>query len=213
MDLELEKKPFPWKHAVLYILEFGFIANIILIDGFIVHDIFFTPQQNQAARVERIQTTIYITPTPQPKDSSVPTAVPIKQPTTQASQTSAPQVKEYYVPLGSGQSTAADWETVAGVQASVDSNNYPNIKQVVLEATVHMPNATQTVQVRLFDATDGHPVWYSDLSFPGSGNNPQLLISQPIILDSGNKLYTIQMKTQLQAPAVLDQARIHITLR
>lgn len=123
------------------------------------------------------------------------------------SQTS--QVKEYFVPLGSGSYTGADWGDVAGVQAVIDSNRYGSIKSVVFEPSIHIPTGNETAYIRLFNATDKHPVWFSEVSL--SGGTPQLLFSQPISFDSGVKTYQVQMKTSLNYPAVLDQARIHIT--
>lgn len=117
--------------------------------------------------------------------------------------------KEYYVPLGTGTSSSNDWTDVSGASASVDTAQYPRIKKVVFEATVSVPNGNQVAYVRLFNLTDKHPVWYSEQSMNTSG--PTLLISQPITLDKGNKTYQVQMKTQLQFPANLNQSRIHIT--
>jgi hypothetical protein len=45
------------------------------------------------------------------------------------------------------------------------------------------------------------------------GGTSAYLISNPIAYDKGSKIYQVQMKTQLQYPANLTQARIHITLQ
>lgn len=215
MELELEKKSFPFKHILVYIIEFGFVFNIVLLDIFVIKAIFFTPTQNQAASTQQNQVTVLPSPTATPPSQLLPTPTPINP--TPVIQTryinTSPQVKEYYIPLGTGQTESGDWQDISGASAYVDSANYPNIKQVVFEVTAHVPNATQDVQVRLFDQTDQHPIWYSDISFSGLGNTSQLVTSAPITLDVGNKLYSVQMKTQLQATTLLDQARIHITLQ
>ncbi len=122
--------------------------------------------------------------------------------------TNSPVVKEFFVPLGNGTTTASDWTDVPGLQATVDTNNYGRIKSAVLEATLHIPTANETASVRLFNVTDKHPVWFSDLS--GSGSTAQLFISSPLTLDSGNKTYQVQAKTSLQYEAILDQVRLHI---
>ena len=93
-----------------------------------------------------------------------------------------------------------------GVAAYIDSRLYGKVKKVMFEASVSVPSGTASV--RLFNATDKHPVWYSELSMSGSG--PELLVSSPIFLDSGNKLYQVQMKSQLGATTNLLQARVHI---
>jgi len=43
-----------------------------------------------------------------------------------------------------------------------------------------------------------------------SGAGPELLTSQAVALDSGNKLYQVQMKSQLGITTNLLQSRVHI---
>jgi len=134
--------------------------------------------------------------------SPSPTAKPIFQ--AQASSL----VKEFFVPFGTGSNSSDDWQDIPGLKATLDLANYGNIKTVTLEATVRIPTGNEVAYVRLYNATDKHPVWYSDVSL--EGGTPQLLISKPITLDSGNKTYQVQMKTSLKSPAFLDQSRLHI---
>lgn len=119
------------------------------------------------------------------------------------------QTKEFFVSFGSGTNATNDWEDVPGLKAYIDSSKYSSIKTVVFEASVRIPTGNEMAYVRLFNETDKHPVWFSDVSM--EGGTPQLLVSPPIILDQGNKLYKVQMKTSLKFTAILDQARIHIT--
>jgi len=143
-----------------------------------------------------------ITPTEIPTPTSVPPA---------SSQTSSvSSVKEFFIPFGSGTNSSGDWEDVGGLKVSIDTANYSSIKSAVFEASVRIPTGNQTAYVRLFNETDKHPVWLSDVSL--EGGTPQLLLSKPITLDSGNKIYKVQMKTSLKYQAVLDQARIRITI-
>lgn len=127
----------------------------------------------------------------------------------QTTTSTASTVKEFYLPLGSGTNATDDWSDVVGAQIYADPSRYTKIKQVVFEASVRVPNANEDVYVRLYNDTDKHAVWFSDLFFP-SGTTSNFLVSPPITLDPGNKLYKVQMKTQLKATANLDQARIHI---
>lgn len=117
-------------------------------------------------------------------------------------------VKEFFVPLGGGSSTASDWEDIPSAQAYIDSTSYGKIKTVTFEASLYTPTGNQTAYARLFNVTDKHPVWSSDVSI--EGGTPQLRLSQNITLDQGSKLYQVQMKTQLQARTNLESARIHI---
>lgn len=135
------------------------------------------------------------------------TATPTKiSPTTTSASSSL--VKEFFVPFGSGSNSSDDWQDVAGLKASLDASNYGSIKTVTFEASVRIPTGNETAYVRLYNATDKHPVWFSDVSL--EGGTPALLVSKPITLDSGNKTYQIQMKTSLKYPAFLDQSRLHI---
>lgn len=119
------------------------------------------------------------------------------------------QTKEFFVSFGSGTNATSDWEDVPGLKAYIDSSKYSSIKNVVFEASVRIPTGNEQAFVRLFNETDKHPVWFSDVSL--EGGTGQLLVSAPITLDPGNKLYKVQMKTSLKFTAILDQARIHIT--
>ena len=123
--------------------------------------------------------------------------------------TTTSTAKEYFVPLGTGTNATNDWADVVGASATVDTVQYPRIKKVVFEATLAVPTGNQVAYVRLFNETDGHPVWFSEMSMNTTG--PILLTTQTITLDKGSKLYKVQMKTQLRYPANLNQSRIHIT--
>ncbi len=118
-------------------------------------------------------------------------------------------VKEYYVPLGTGTNATTDWTDVQGASAYVDTAAYGKMKKVTFEATLTQPVSSQKIWVRLYNSTDKHPVWYSEVSTDNAG--PILLISPAITLDAGNKLYQVQMKTQLKGLTNLTQSRIHIT--
>jgi hypothetical protein len=149
--------------------------------------------------------------TPQTVGLISPTVAPTATPAPTITPTSASQVKEFFIPLGSGTNSSDDWGDVAGLKASIDSSNYSQIKSIVFEASISVPAGNQTTYARLFNETDKHPVWFSDVSL--DGETPQLLISKPITLDSGNKTYKVQMKTSLKYQAILNQARIHIIIK
>lgn len=122
--------------------------------------------------------------------------------------TTTTATKEYYVPLGSGTNTTNEWTDVSGASAYINTASYGKIKQATFEATVAIPTGAQRVWVRLFNATDKHPVWFSEMTADGSA--PQLLASPSITLDPGNKLYQVQMKTQLKILTNLSQSRVKI---
>lgn len=114
---------------------------------------------------------------------------------------------EYFIPFGSA--TAANqgsYATVTGLQAYVNMSQYTGVQTVVFEVTM---GGNGIVQAQLYDATDSIAIPNSQVSM--SGGNPQLVISSPLTLPSGNKLYQVQIQTQLNQPATINQARLHIT--
>lgn len=141
------------------------------------------------------------------KSTSVLTSTPTPILPTQV-QVSSSLVKEFFVPFGTGSNSSDDWQDVGGLRATLDPANYGNIKTVTFEASVRIPTGNETAYVRLYNATDKHPVWFSDVSL--EGGTAKLLISKPITLDSGNNIYQVQMQTSLKYPAFLDQSRLHI---
>ena len=170
-----------------------FVLNVLCIDGYLIYKLF------QGNNVLGDST-----------GSSCPQACITR--INQISGTgTALSAKEYYVPLGSGSGIAGEWEDVTGVAAYIDSASYGRIKQVTFEATTAIPAGGQRIWVRLYNVTDQHPVWYSEMTTDMS--SATLLTSQPITLDKGNKLYQVQMKTQLKITTSLTQARIRITTR
>ncbi len=120
-------------------------------------------------------------------------------------------IKEVYVAFGSGTNSTDDWTNVSGLALYVDNTQYGKIKNVTFEASLFIPTGNEKAYARLYNVTDKHPVWYSEISLEGGAS--QLLISQPITLDDGNKLYQVQMKTSLKYQANITQARLHITVK
>lgn len=132
------------------------------------------------------------------------------QPTSVVQQTGATSVKELFVHLGSGSNNTDDWADVTGAEAYIDSTKYGKIKSVVFEASINIPTGNEVAYARLYNVTDKHPVWFSEVSHEGGG--AVLLTSNPITLDSGNKLYRAQMKTSLKYLANITTARVKITV-
>lgn len=116
--------------------------------------------------------------------------------------------KEFFVPFGYGSFTNSptDWTDVPGMQVTIDSWQYPRLKQALFEATVYSPNGNQTVELRLRN--------YDGWSYPKvtmTGTGPNLLTTDPFSISPGPKTYYVQLKTQLGYPVQIYQARLHIT--
>lgn len=180
----------------------GVIFVIILIGIF-----YLTMQAADSQKSEELINQLIPTPlsSPTPELTEAPTPTPIVILKEVAKDTS---VKEQFIPFGSGSNQTSDWADVSGLQANIDFGNYKNIKEVRFEVSVAIPTANQTASVRLFNVTDKHPVWYSEVTT----TNNVYAASKPIIYDKGEKTYQVQMKTQLQYLANLTLARLHIIL-
>ncbi len=173
-----------------------------------------TPASNQVTQ----STPQYITQTidacPNTCLTAIKTATASFKPTqnvvsnTSTAQQSSSGSNEYFVPFGSATSTSqGTYTSIGGLQAYVNMSQYKNVQTVVFEVSIA---ASGIASVQLYDATDGYVIASSQVSTPGG--NPQFLISSPLTLPAGNKLYQVQIQTQLSSPATINSARLHITL-
>lgn len=164
-----------------------------------------TPQQQVAAApnaacpvtcmdaIKTATTSVKVTPT------VAPTTAPVAAPSGGSN--------EFFVPFGAATGASqGSFTNVGGLQAYVNMSEYSNVSTVVFEVTV---GGSGIVTVQLYDATDGYVIPNSTVTMPGG--SPQLLVSSPVTLPPGNKLYQVQVQTQLNAPAIINQARLHIT--
>lgn len=186
------------------------LGNLIFLD----YRIFF--QKSESLPLS--QSLFSFSPSPSPVISPSPalTRLEIEELIKQATASLKPQTPtlnlgagEFSIYLGSGQNNTDEWADIAGVEAYIDSTKYGSIKNVVFEAAMNIPTGNEIAWARLYNVTDKHPVWFSEVSL--EGGTPKLLISKPITLDGGQKLYRAQMKTSLKYQASLTSARIRIT--
>lgn len=167
-------------------------------------------------------TSVRVTATPTPAQECSPSceakieelsrridALSVSQPTEQSS--SLPQivrgVKEYYILLGSGSTISNVWQDIAGVEAMIDTANYPAIKSVTFEVFLKIPTANGTVNAKLYNVTDKHDVWFSEVSSEG----PTLTKKEATItLESGAKTYRVMGLSTLKYDANIENARLRI---
>ena len=100
-----------------------------------------------------------------------------------------------------------DWEDVAGSDVYINTANYQNTKETYFEVSLHIPTKNGVMFARLYNVTDKHPVWYSEVH---TDQDVSTFLSSKISLDPGNKQYRIQLKTTLEYQSLLDNARIKI---
>lgn len=115
--------------------------------------------------------------------------------------------KEYNISLGSGTTKSNVWLDISGAEAVIDTANYPAIKSVTFEVFLNIPTANGTVYAKLFNVTDKHDVWFSNVSSEG----PTLTKKEAVItLDSGAKTYRVMGLSTLKYDANIQNARIRI---
>ncbi len=194
------------KFATFAFIIIGLLMLAILINVIYLNSILLKKTNHSSTTINKsTSTNVSLSPTLLPTIST-PTILPSP---TVANLNSA---KDYYIALGTGSTQATTWTDIPGVAAQLNFGDYGNIKEIHFEASLLTPSANQSVSVQLFNVTDGHSVWYSNMTM-ASGQTSQYLTSNPLSYDTGSKLYQVQMETQLGAPATLVQARIHIILK
>lgn len=198
--------------AVLFLLA----INVVLLDLAV-----FSSQ----GRSESTKTIVLPTPTPSVQTSdaqcppscrsfiseeirkSIPSSAPSTVSTTAETAKLQETAKEFYVPLGSGSTKSSDYEELPSAEAYVDTYNYSKINKVVFEVYLRNPTGNGKVYAKLFNATDKHDVWFSEVVFEGGGTARR---EAAITLEPGNKLYRVMLKSSLRYDAYVDTARIKI---
>lgn len=143
----------------------------------------------------------------------VPTPVSVEKVEVEEKENLAKEVyfaKETYVPLGSGTVASADWQEIGGLEAVIDRANYSQIKSIIFEGSLSIPTGNGVVSAKLFNVTDKHEVWFSQIEVQGAAS--QRTESKEISLSSGRKLYRVMMKSSMSYEAILKDARIKIIL-
>jgi hypothetical protein len=189
-------------------IELAILVNLIVLDVII-----FSPKQKLPSLTLPSQSECgeecrqEIQESVQAAINALPPASPtVIQKTTTTRQTSS-SVKEYFIPFGSGSTQNNQWEDIPGVEAYIDTKSYAQIQTVYFEVSMGIPTKNGVVSARLYNVTDQHPVWFSEVS---TDSDTSKLVTTQIKLDPGNKQYRVQMKTTLSYTSVLDFARVKI---
>ncbi len=213
----------PNTHLIIIFLLFITIINLFILDLKV-----FTPTSN--IQISDIST-VNISPTltaanyPQSTDNnnlSCPTScLSLIQEATKGSKTGASnltgpadqvsqssQTHETYIPLGTGTTSKSEWEDITASDTTLDPSNYGSIKEARFIASLKNTTQNGQVEAQLYNVTDKHPVWNSQVIM--NGPVTQTITSPVITLDSGNKLYRVQLKSTLGYQVSLDNAKIKI---
>lgn len=116
--------------------------------------------------------------------------------------------REYYIPLGSGSTTKNNFDNLTATETTIDPNNYGTIKEAYFIASLRNPTQNGQVETQIYNVTDNHPVWGSQVIMKGPVS--QTITSDKITLAQGLKLYRVQLKSTLSFDAYLDNAKIRI---
>lgn len=114
-----------------------------------------------------------------------------------------------YIPLSSGGGpwTDQDWNSLAEYQVSINPDNYSGYANMQLEANLRLTEAAGTGYVRLYNVTDSSGV-SSDISTTSTSFGVQA--SDTFRLPSGQKTYTIQVKSSQGKQLFVQSARIKV---
>lgn len=188
------------------------VISVILGNLFLLDWIIFTRLGNNKVsflteEVGREPTIILLTPTP------VPTLATTPQPTIFNSYpmevVKTKDIREIYIPLGTGATKSSTWDALEGIEAALDTQKYDSIKEAYFQASIRVPTGNGKVFAKLFNETDKHDVWFSEVTNEGS---TAVLKEAKITLTPGSKLYRVYLKSSLEYEAILDFAKIKLII-
>lgn len=204
-------------------VKIGLVASFLLLltVNIVMLDLAVFYNRMGVRPVEMNAVTVHISPTESPQESCSPSCeskidainrridvsgtVNIEQSTSSLPINNS--VKEYYIPLGSGFTKNSIWQDIDGVEAIIDTANYPKIKSVTFEVFLKIATANGITKAKLYNVTDKHDVWFSEVSSEG----PLLTKKEAsIALDSGAKTYRVMGLSTLRYDANIENARIRI---
>lgn len=116
--------------------------------------------------------------------------------------------REYYVPLGNGSTDKSYWDDQTATETVIDPANYGRVTEAYFIASLKNPTQNGMAEAQLYNVTDKHPVWGSHVIM--NGPLQQTISSGKIVLDSGSKLYRVQLKSSLNYPISLENAKVRI---
>jgi hypothetical protein len=141
---------------------------------------------------ESLQEFRQATPTPSPKVTATP--VP--------SQTN---LKEVWIPLGSGSTTSLDWSTQGSASISVDLSRYPSIKEMYWEAAVSILGGN--VSARLIT---GQNNVISNSEVQHNSSTLTWKRSAALPLPGGTQTFSVQLRSSSGEKAELSNSRLHL---
>lgn len=119
--------------------------------------------------------------------------------------------KEIFIPLGSGSTQSNSYVDLGGLQVSIDTTKYSAIDSVAFEGSIRVQGGNGKMYARLYQKDVGGVIGSEISTSSATGT---LGSSSSFQLQSGNRVYTVQAKTDLvEFPAYIDSARLKIILK
>ncbi len=118
-------------------------------------------------------------------------------------------IREYFIPLGSGNTSNTEWADVPSAQATINSDRYGEIVSIYFEASLSAINGT--VEARILDKTSSEVIDESNISH----NTSEYVwrSSKPFSVGPGGKTYIVQMKSSTGEVVEMSQARLKVLAR
>lgn len=198
-----------WGILAAAALELTILANLVILDIAVFKKPKATSSQISTSAPQDCGEACmkYIQDSVEQAISALPQPTPVTIQKTTTIRTSGSSVKEFFIPLGSGSTENDQWEDITGAEAYIDTGSYSQIQTAYFEVSMRIPTKNGTVYARLYNVTDKHPVWFSEVS---TESDISKFVATQIKLDPGNKQYRVQMKTTLRYTSLLDFARVKI---
>ena len=206
-----------YTHIVITLLLFVIAGNLLILDLKV-----FSQKTNSP-----LNNAISISPTSSPlspiadnlscpqscltlisQTAKTPTSAPSINTTIITTSSTEPTERELYIPLGSGATAKSDWDDLTTTDTLIDTSKYGTIKEAYFNVILKNPSKTGDAQARLYNVTDKHPVWNSEVRMDSLSEKQ--LASPKISLDTGSKLYRVQATSGLSAQITIDNAKLRL---
>lgn len=209
---------FPWKTAGAVLLALAVIANLFVLDYWIVtrepvpNQRFSPLIQDTSEKITAVCPVSCIDAIKEATSAiTLASPFPAQSPVVTAQQIARQEPREYYIPLaGGGSTTKRDWVDISAAETYVDTSKYPNTITVTWDASLKILSGNGHAYARLITVTDNQILPETEIS--GSSESGIRVESKPFKLISGNKLYRVQLKTNTGYEATITSGRIKIVV-
>lgn len=208
---------FPWKTVGGILLVLAVIANIAVLDYWIVtrepvpNQRFSPLVQDTSEKITAVCPASCIDVIKEATSAITASPFPAQSPVVTAQQIARQEPREYYVPLaGGGSTTKRDWVDIGAAETYLDTSRYPSAITVTWDASLKILSGNGHAFARLINVTDNQILQETEIS--GSSETGIRVESKSFKLISGNKLYRVQLKTNTGYEATITSGRIKIVV-